>query len=401
MKFSRREFLAATAVTSASAALGVEAQEGKGPASQPASAPSRPAIICKVTGSQAMDGAYEMLRPGRDTLDAALFVCRAQEDDATDDSVGLGGLPNEEGVVELDACCMHGPTRRAGAVASVSDIKNVSTLARLVMERTDHLLLVGEGAQRFAAAHGMPEENLLTERSRKTWMLWKEGMSNMDSWGPGLSDPKWKPPVAVPQQQALRERYRRLSEIAERLGIEPEFRQAAIEKVMFPPTGTIHVSVVNEKGEMSGATTTSGLAWKIPGRVGDSPIIGAGCWTDQDVGSAGATGRGEENIKICGAHTIVENMRRGMPPKEAGLDALRRIARNFNNDMTRLRFMDMVYYILRKDGAYAGVSMWSTSPTGKKRQFAIHDGTRRTEDCVPLFQGASIDWPPAEWQDAG
>jgi N4-(beta-N-acetylglucosaminyl)-L-asparaginase len=399
MQFSRRTFLAATAVSSASAALGLEAQEAKSDTPRPQAA-RRPAIICKVTGLQAMDGASEMLRRGNDTLDAALYVCRAQEDDPTDDSVGLGGLPNEDGVVELDACCMHGPTRRAGAVAGVRDIKNVSLLAKVVMERTDHLLLVGEGAERFAAAHGFPEENLLTERSRKTWLLWKEGMSNMDSWGPGLTDPKWKPPVAVPPLQSLREKYHRLEQIAERLGIEPEFRQAAIERVLFPPTGTIHVSVVNEKGEMSGATTTSGLAWKIPGRVGDSPIIGAGCWTDQDMGSAGATGRGEENIKICGAHTIVENMRRGLPPQEAGMDALRRIARNYNNDMTRLRFVDMIFYILRKDGAYAGVALWSTSPTGKPRQFAIHDGTRRVEDCVPLFQGSAIEWPPAEWQEA-
>jgi len=403
MKFSRRNFLAATALSSASAALGLEADQAKSatPPLQPAGLPRRPAIISKVTGSQSLDGAYEMLRRGHDTLDAALFVCRAQEDDPTDDSVGYGGLPNEDGVVELDACCMHGPTRRAGAVAGVRDVKNVSQLAKVVMERTDHLLLVGEGAERFAAAHGFPEENLLTERSRKTWLLWKEGMSNADSWGPGLTDPKWKPPVPVPPLQSLRERYRKLQEIAERLGIESEFRQAAIERVLFPPTGTIHVSAVNEKGEMSGATTTSGLAWKIPGRVGDSPIIGAGCWTDQDVGSAGATGRGEENIKICGAHTIVENMRRGMSPVDAGMDALRRIARNYNNDMIRLRFMDMVYYILRKDGAYAGVSLWSTETTGKPRRFAIHDGARRIEECVPLFQGSSIDWPPADWQDQG
>ncbi len=398
MKFSRRNFLAATAMSSASAALGLEAQEGK--ADAPQGAPRRPAIICKVTGSQAMDGAYEMLRRGHDTLDAAIFVCRSQEDDPTDDSVGYGGLPNEDGVVELDACCMHGPTRRAGAVAAVRDVKNVSQLARVVMERTDHLLLVGEGAERFAAAHGFPEDSLLTERSRKTWLLWKEAMSNQDSWGPGLTDPKWKPPVAVPPLQSLREKYRRLQEIAERLGIDPEFRQDAIERVLFPPTGTIHVSTVNEKGEMSGATTTSGLAWKIPGRVGDSPIIGAGCWTDQDVGSAGATGRGEENIKICGAHTIVENMRRGMQPQEAGLDALRRIARNYGNDMTRLRFVEMTFYILRKDGAYAGVSLWSTSSTGKPNRFAIHDGTRRSETCVPLFQGTPIDWPPADWQES-
>ena len=135
-----------------------------------------------------------------------------------------------------------------------------------------------------------------------------------------------------------------------------------------------------------------GAGWRVT-----SVVVAPGeAWT-----TAGATGRGEENIKICGAHTIVENMRRGMSPKDAGMDALRRIARNFNNDMTRLRFMDMVYYILRKDGAYAGVSMWSNTETGKPRRFAIHDGTRRIEDCEPLFQGSAIDWPPADWQDAG
>ncbi|MGH9579923.1 MAG: N(4)-(beta-N-acetylglucosaminyl)-L-asparaginase [Terriglobales bacterium] len=402
MNFTRRDFLATTALTSASTALGLDALPAPQQAAEAATAGARrPVIICKTTGNQAMDGAYQMLLRGYDTLDAALFICRAQEDDPADDSVGLGGLPNEEGEVELDACCMHGPTRRAGAVASVRGIKNVSALAKVVLERTDHLLLVGEGAQRFALAHGFEKENLLTERSRKTWLLWKENHSNQDSWGPGLADPKWRPPVAVPSPQALRQSGRRLEEAAARLAIEPGFRRAAVERVLFPPTGTIHVSVVNQKGEMSGATTTSGLAWKIPGRVGDSPIIGAGCWTDQDVGSAGATGRGEECIKICGAHTVVENMRRGMEPKEAGLDALKRIVRNFNGDMTRLRFVEMVFYILRQDGAYAGVSLWNQSPAGKPRRFAVHDGQRRVEDCVALFQGTPIEWPPAEWKDAG
>jgi N4-(beta-N-acetylglucosaminyl)-L-asparaginase len=289
---------------------------------------------------------------------------------------------------------MHGPTRRAGAVAGMHDIKNAGWVAKRVMERTDHLLLVGEGATRFAVAQGFPKENLLTERSRKIWLLWKETMSNQDSWGPGLSDPNWKPPVEAPPQSHLEERKREIEEVAAQLGIEPAFRQHAVECVLFPPTGTIHVSAVNEKGEMSGATTTCGLSWKIPGRVGDSAIIGAGCWTDQDVGSAGATGRGEENIKIVGAHTIVENMRRGMEPKEAGLDALKRIVRNFNGDMTRLRFVDMVYYILRRDGAYAGVSLWSHGSTGRPRNFAVHDGQKRTEDCVALLQGSAISWPP-------
>jgi N4-(beta-N-acetylglucosaminyl)-L-asparaginase len=128
--------------------------------------------------------------------------------------------------------------------------------------------------------------------------------------------------------------------------------------------------------------------------VGDSPIIGAGCYTDQDVGSAGATGSGEENIKVCGAHTIVENMRRGMGPQEAGMDALKRIARNYNNDMTRLKYVDMTYYILRKDGAYAGVSLWTGYAPDKPHKIAIHDGNRRMEECVSLFRGVSQEWPP-------
>ena len=161
-----------------------------------------------------------------------------------------------------------------------------------------------------------------------------------------------------------------------------------------PPTGTIHCSALNEKGEISGCTTTSGLAFKLPGRVGDSPIIGAGCYTDQDVGSAGATGSGEENIKVAGAHTIVENMRRGMSPQEAGVDALRRIVRNYNNDMNKLQFMDMIYYILRKDGAYAGVSLWEGYAPATIHKIAVHDGARRSEPTVALCKGFSQEFPP-------
>jgi N4-(beta-N-acetylglucosaminyl)-L-asparaginase len=160
-------------------------------------------------------------------------------------------------------------------------------------------------------------------------------------------------------------------------------------QVLWPTTGTIHVSALSTKGEMSGATTTAGLAWKIPGRVGDSPIIGAGCYTDQDIGSAGATGNGEENIKVAGAHTIVDQMRHGATPKEAGMEALRRIVRNYNGDMSRLRYLDMIYYILRRDGAYAGVSLWSTRETGERKKFVVHDGTQRTELCDYLFEGST------------
>ena len=352
-------------------------------------------IICKHTGTQGMGRGYEMLMNGGDTLDAAIHVCQMQEDDPSDQSVGLGGLPNEEGEVELDSCCMHGPARRAGSVGGVRNIKNVARLARTVMERTGHVMLVAEGAHKFAIAHGFPHENLLTERSRKTWLLWKESMSDRDWWGPGISDPNWKTPSSMSpgSSQALKAHMERLAETAAELGIEPEWRMDAIAKVLHPPTGTIHVSALNARGEISGATTTSGLAWKLAGRLGDSPILGAGCWTDQDVGSAGATGSGEENIKVVGAHTIVELMRQGKSPQEAGLETLRRIARNYNNDMNKLRFLDMIYYILRVDGAYAGVSLWSGT-ADKPARFAVHDGAQRIEKCVALLQGTSIDWPP-------
>jgi N4-(beta-N-acetylglucosaminyl)-L-asparaginase len=393
--FSRRDFIAAAVLGSAS--LRMQGQDrSQQPSTKPESgtgAGKRPIIICANNGYAYLDGAYVFLKNGGDTLDAALQVVKGPEDDPKDDTVGLGGLPNEEGVVELDACCMHGPTRRAGSVGGVRNIKNVSLVAKAVMEHTGHVMLVGEGAERFAVAMGFARENLLTEHSRKIWLLWKEYHSTKDWWGPGLADPHWQAPEK-PQSELWRERFRRLQERAADLGIEPEFRRAAIRRVVFPPTGTIHCSALNQKGEISGCTTTSGLAFKLPGRVGDSPIVGAGCYTDQDVGSAGATGSGEENIKVAGAHTIVENMRHGLSPHDAGMDALKRIARNYNNDMNKLRFVDLTYYILRKDGTYAGVSLWQGYSVGNPHKIAVHDGTLRAEIASPLFSGYSQEFPP-------
>lgn len=384
MSISRRAFIESTVAATLATSL----------AAQEKSASKRPIIISANNGFPYLPEAYSFLKSGGDTLDAALRVVTGPENDPFEDSVGLGGLPNEEGVVELDACCMHGPTRRAGSVGGVRNIKNVSLVARAVMEHTGHVMLVGEGAERFAVAMGFPRENLLTDRSRKTWQLWKEYHSTDDWWGPGLSSPQWKAPDTVPRSQLWNERFRRLEERAAGLGIEPEFRRAAIHRVLFPPTGTIHCSALNDKGEISGVTTTSGLAFKLPGRCGDSPVLGAGCYADQDVGAAGATGSGEENIKVAGAHTIVENMRHGMSPLEAGLDALKRIVRNYNGDMNRVRFMDMTYYILRKDGAYAGVSLWEGYSEAHPHKIAVHDGTGRSEKTVALLKGNSQEFPP-------
>jgi N4-(beta-N-acetylglucosaminyl)-L-asparaginase len=395
MGFSRRDFL--TTAVAGSLSLGLPGRLASGQDEQKSGEGKRPIIISAGNGFPYIEDAYNFLKNGGDTLDAALRVVKSPEDDPNDTSVGLGGLPNEEGVVELDACCMHGPTRRAGSVGGVRNIKNVSLVSKAVMEHTGHVMLVGEGAERFAVAQGFPRENLLTDSTRKIWLLWKE--THSDWWGPGLADPAWKKRLAAhsqaqASQDELQLRIKRMDGVAADLGIPAEERMAAIRKVLFPPTGTIHCSALNGKGEISGCTTTSGLAWKLPGRVGDSPVIGAGCYTDQDVGSAGATGSGEENIKVAGAHTIIENMRHGMSPHDAGWDALKRIVRNYNADMDRLKYMDMTYYILRKDGAYAGVSLWEGYDVGSPHRIVVHDGTRRAEKTANMFPGISQEWPP-------
>jgi len=395
----RRDFLSGLAITSATLATaqatkGTVLAQTKDNLQVPRAASAKNILICSHNGYQYIDAGFEKLRSGADTLESAITVVSGPENDPNDDSVGYGGLPNEEGVVELDACCMHGPTRRAGAVGGVRDIKNVASVARAVMEHTGHVMLVGEGATRFAVAMGFPKQDLLTEHSRKIWLLWKETHSNQDWWGPGLSDPNWKPPVPLTADvQEQPSHIQKMYAAAADLGIAEQDRMDAIHKVLFPPTGTINCSALNEKGEMSSVTTTSGLAWKLPGRCGDSPIIGAGCYCDQDIGAAGTTGNGEENIKVVGAHTIVENMRRGMSPEEAGLDALRRISRNYNNDMTKLSYLGMIFYILRRDGQYACVSLWSNG-SEKARQFTVHDGTKRSETAKFLYEGSPRDWPP-------
>ena len=392
--FTRRDFVSRVALGALGGSVARAAAAGTTVETHQAMrAAQLPVIVSAGNGFPYIEAGYRQLRDGADTLEAALTVVRGPEDDPNDDSVGLGGLPNEEGIVELDASCMHGPSRRAAAVGGVHNIRNVSRLAREVMLHTGHVMLVGEGAERFAVARGFKREELLTEESRKVWLLWKE--SHADWWGPGLADPTWQDKLRgrMHTGDATRQ-YERLQALADDLGIAPDARIAAIRKVLRPPTGTIHCSALNAHGEMSGCTTTSGLAWKLPGRLGDSPIIGAGCYTDQDVGSAGATGSGEENIKVAGAHTIIENMRKGMSPFDAGMETLRRIVRNYSGDKERLKYIDMTYYILRKDGAYAGVSLWTGYEPGKPHTIAVHDGTARLEKTVSLYEGVSQEWPP-------
>jgi N4-(beta-N-acetylglucosaminyl)-L-asparaginase len=357
-KLTRRAFVRTSAVAGVAAGLINEsplpAFAGQGG--------SRPVVVSSANGLRATEKAMGMIRAGKDTLDAVVAGVNIVEDDPKDQSVGYGGLPNEEGVVELDASVMHGPTHRAGAVASLRNIKNPSLVAKIVMERTDHLLLVGEGALRFALAHGFKPVDLLTEESRAVWLKWKESMSDKDGWGPGLATPDGQPQSLIYNGDWDR----------------AELLARAQEYIAHPPTGTINCIAVNERGDLSGVTTTSGLAWKIPGRVGDSPIIGCGLFVDNEVGAAGSTGRGEECIKINGAHTIVEMMRRGASPTDACMEAVKRVVANYNNNKAKLSKFHLNFYGLNKKGEYGAASLWAYSINARgersRSRYAVHDG---------------------------
>src|SRR6516162_3324369 len=378
--WSRRRFffttLTGSALASASRLFGKSLPELAPRTTLPAAAEStatRPLIISSANGVNALQKGMDMLKSGGDTLDAVVAAVTIVEDDPNDDSVGYGGLPNEEGVVELDASVMHGPTRRAGSVASVQRIKNVSRLAKTVMERTNHVMLVGDGARRFAVDEGFEEMNLLTEHSRKIWLAYKARTSL--NWRPGIDSPEWK------------------AQVARIFDNDPEKISYAERVIRHPPTGTINCLAVNEKGEITGTTTTSGLAWKIPGRVGDSPIIGAGLYVDGDVGAAGSTGKGEENIKISGGHTIVEMMRKGMKPAEACLEALGRVARNYNGDKKKRATFHLYFYAVNKGGEFGSASLWKNGyEESKIAKFAVHDGTvARIVPCKTFFDEAGQD----------
>ncbi len=366
---SRRNILKSSLLLSGSGAVA---------ASSSAAPPTGDIAISSSNGLACCKRVIERLQAGEDTLDAVIAGVNLPELDPEDSGVGYGGLPNEDGVVELDACVMHGPTRRAGSVASLRNIKTPSKVAQLVMERTDHIMLVGEGALRFAKAHGFPEEDLLTDKARLAWLTWKE--SRDTDWGPGLDAPPAQQ-EAHKQEARLRDRFPDAS---------PEWFAWARRIAADPPKGTINCLARNRKGEMSGCTTTSGLAFKIPGRVGDSPIIGAGLYVDQDVGAGGSTGRGEENIRVSGGHTVVENMRHGMSPRDACLDVLKRVSRNYNDDLDRLQAIHIGFYALRNDGEHAAASLWSyRTRDGKPRvpQYVVNDGSgSRRVDAAYLYQ---------------
>jgi N4-(beta-N-acetylglucosaminyl)-L-asparaginase len=303
-----------------------------------------PVVISSENGLRATEKAMQLIKGGADTLDAVIAGVNIVEEDPNDMTVGYGGLPNERGVVELDACVMHGPTYRAGAVASLQNIKTPSKVAKVIMERTNHLLLVGVGALEFAKAHGFKEENLLTDQARQKWLTWKENLAATDDW------------------------------------VGDEERKIGFER----PTGTITCCALNERGELSGVTTTSGLAFKIPGRVGDSPIIGAGLYVDNEVGACGSTGKGEAVILSSGSRIVVENMRHGLGPEAAVLDVLKRICdrtvdRRLLHSRGKPKF-NVNFYAINKKGEYAAGSIY-------KSTFTVHDGSKNmTKETAYLFE---------------
>lgn len=374
-KVNRRDFVKAGAVAGlAAAATTGEVLQGA-PAIQTRK-PSRPVVVASGNGHQFKNGgdktcvetAFERISRGDDVLDALIAGVNIVELDPADTSVGYGGLPNAEGVVQLDASVMHGPTKRAGAVASIEGVRTPSLVAQRVMDETDHHLIVGQDARRFARTMGFTiEDDLNTERSRKAWLEWKRRSDPLHYLTP------------IKKQEAMRQL--ELDMIAEGW-VDPNHFY-----------GTINCNGVNARGDVCGVTTTSGLAWKIPGRVGDSPILGAGLYVDGDVGAAGSTGRGEANLYNLASFLIVEGMRRGLHPKDAGLEALKRIKANTVPRLLNKRGepnFNINFYILNRQGDYAGVAMYSPQPN--RARFAVCDEKgARMESSDPLLPGSPAD----------
>jgi len=292
---SRRAFLATTAAATAGTVLSKSAAAAVPPSKDIGGREGLggPIVLSSGNGEHATSRAFEMLKGGADPLDAIVAGIKIVEDDPNDMSVGFGGLPNEEGIVELDASVMHGPTHRAGAVGALRNIKNPAAVARDVARHTDHVLIVGAGALKFAKRRGFEEENLLTEQAREAWLRWrtKNGRCN----GPV--------PDAVNSPVPMGKKHEGHEKLSMKDGVPFTY-------------GTIHCSALTAGGDLAGCTSTSGLSWKLSGRVGDSPIIGAGCYTDNAVGSAGATGLGETVMQVCGAHSIVMRMEAGDSPTD-------------------------------------------------------------------------------------
>jgi N4-(beta-N-acetylglucosaminyl)-L-asparaginase len=323
-------------------------------------------------GRPAIQVGYDMLMRGADPLDAAVAAVELVELDPTDTSVGLGGLPNADGVVQLDASCMHGPTKRAGSVSALEGIATPAAVAKAVMDRTDHIMLTGAGAKRFALELGFKERDLLTEETRQIWLRWKSRQNPNDNWldlPNSRPQPAPRPPASAPP-------------------VHDDLLHVWYDDDGIPHTfGTINMNAVTATGDIASVTTTSGFAWKIPGRVGDSPIIGAGQYCDNEVGAAGSTGRGEANIKVCGAFLAVEFMRQGLSPEQALMKVMERVIAMTEKrllDSNGRPYFDLSFYAVNKRGEYAGATAYEGG------NFAVCDANgARVERSAFLFKGSA------------
>lgn len=323
-------------------------------------------VIASHNGLAAAARAYELLAKGREPLDACVEGIALVEDDPEEHSVGYGGIPNENGIVELDAGVMDGRTHRGAGVAALRNVRHPTAVARLLMQQTHRVLLVGEGANTFARANGFAEENLLTDKARRIWLHWKRIRSQLDDWR--------EPEAVDPDVAAWFERY--FNPLTPREGTG-SLKEAKAQG------GTVHVAARDARGNLACATSTSGHAFKLPGRVGDSPILGAGLYAENEAGTCGSLGHGEANLENCSSYAAVELMRAGRSPEEAGLELLRRIAARTHPGQTdaagRPRF-NLWLYLLAPDGRHAGVTMWGP------KQFALADEHgARLMPCAALF----------------
>jgi N4-(beta-N-acetylglucosaminyl)-L-asparaginase len=372
---------------------------------------ARPIVLSDLSGvrftnggpENAIERAFRGITEGEDVLDALIAGVNIPELDPTETGIGFGGLPNADGIVQLDSCCMHGPRRWAGGVAGIEGVRTPSRVARAVAELTDHHLIAGEGAQNFARSLGFEvEADLNTDRSRQLWLEWRRRVDpghwldpNERLRGQGRPGEETDPDVirrnrsggGGPARGALLtpDQMRRRADAWLEAGLGM-VREGLIPAHSF--WGTINCNGVSADGDVCGVTTTSGLAWKIPGRVGDSPILGAGLYVDNDVGAAGSTGRGEANLYNLSSFMIVEFMRQGMAPKDAGMAVLERIRANTVEPRLQREdgnpSFDVRFFVVNKAGDYAGVAMYGSA----ENRFGVCDENgAREEELEGLLEG--------------